>query len=1501
MIELIDKLKSKTLEGKVCDYAEVDGVPILEADLTATTLTANTYYKHTGETGTYTTGVIYYYNGSSLNPIDGNQYTLPLATSSAVGGIKSAANRTTSISPTTGGTTSGRYYGVELDNDGTAFVNVPWTDKNPTDYYWANVKVSSSSSNTTFPRFQTMRARNTVYGLARGLTTSTPTATILHTGIKWSSGSYMPVLHFTGYAYGLQSPVEFKVGFYIYNDKIGYCGATNMGAWKPEIRLFRETRDSVDYVAVALIGSCYYLGLSVGIQEEKGSLPSTIDLTSSKWSFEFLTTYTTDDIPNGNTPPHATCCTVPYKQILNSLGKINFKLAGTTKATYTGGDTSIDFNVPEATTSASGLMTSAMVTKLNGVLGSQEVEDIIDEQLDQYVMTQSLTEAMVDLSAYGFVQKSSTEDTYLSGDVYAPNVYVKNSLGTYSNVWSKITELSGDIQTVDDNLRYYVPTNSTSEIGITSSEAMQLKGKVINITADFGDIKLLSGDGCSLTLSDVATFSGGVWATQFYEGDTPLSGKYATINDLNAYVYEQDLTQGLIDLSAYGFATETYVANAVSALVGGAPETLNALNELAAALGNDPNFATTMATELGKKQPTITGGATTITSNNLTASRALVSDANGKVAVSAVTSTELGYLDGVTSAIQTQLNGTVKLAGAQTITGDKTTTGLFKIQNGAAGGSFVLGADVNAKTLTANTRKLGRMGVPSYDSTTKTMAGISFDSQANANYADFGGHPNNAASIAPDVIRFTVANSHTNAINGARSLALQISKQAGLADTAGGVTSVAGAKFFIPVIVDGNLSATSLTENGTALSSKYLGISAKASSATVADSANSVTWANVSGKPTFATVATSGSYNDLSNKPTIPTSLPASDVYDWAKAETKPSYAYSEITGKPTLATVATSGSYNDLTNKPTIPSAYTLPVATSSARGGIKIGYSASGANIPLQLSSEKAYVALTKSAVTSALGYTPPETDTTYSVATASKAGLVKPVSVITKPTLNSVTTTAGKYYQVQMSSDGNMFVNVPWQAGSSVDLSSYATLASPAFTGTPTAPTPSVGTNNTQIATTAFVKSLGYVTSEAIDDLVDKQELEGGTVDLSAYNFAGQKDNPNLTYYATDNGTTTAGTWLGKNDNVTALFDGLSVNYKVTKAGASTTTFNLNGLGAKTVYLRGTTKLTTHYEVGTIVNMIYNSTTGAWYVADYDANSYAYLRQYYTLTTTDGEYPIIYSYTTATGTSSYKTAYGAVKGGFTFNPSTDTLSFGGLKIRGDTRNIHADGFVTLSSSNDIGDTAEVFVNATEGTVNINADTNINLNSNVNINGTLIGFQGLDLWYDTTSNTSVSDEGITWSDQFGFMNSAEEYTHTGLLHNKVPIVAGDNVSFTVDEENQVVKINATGGGSTQTYLHVIELTLNYNGETLFMTINITDTQSAAHTEDTLADKYSNVLIFCGAAGSYGSVFQGSICILGYSDAEIYGVYAGGDGYATPVFGASVVIQNVSDTIIQQ
>ena len=64
----------------------------------------------------------------------------------------------------------------------------------------------------------------------------------------------------------------------------------------------------------------------------------------------------------------------------------------------------------------------------------------------------------------------------------------------------------------------------------------------------------------------------------------------------------------------------------------------------------------------------IAGAVSSITTADLTASRALISSGSGKVAVSDVTSTELGHLDGVSGAIQTQLDAKAALAGA-TFTG----------------------------------------------------------------------------------------------------------------------------------------------------------------------------------------------------------------------------------------------------------------------------------------------------------------------------------------------------------------------------------------------------------------------------------------------------------------------------------------------------------------------------------------------------------------------------------------------------------------------------------------------------------------------------------------------------------------------------------------------------------------------------------------------------------------------------------------------------------------
>ena len=71
------------------------------------------------------------------------------------------------------------------------------------------------------------------------------------------------------------------------------------------------------------------------------------------------------------------------------------------------------------------------------------------------------------------------------------------------------------------------------------------------------------------------------------------------------------------------------------------------------------------------KQAAITGAASTIATSDLTASRVMVTNTSGKAATSSITTTKLGYLSGVTSSIQTQLNAKLPKTGG-TLTGGLT-------------------------------------------------------------------------------------------------------------------------------------------------------------------------------------------------------------------------------------------------------------------------------------------------------------------------------------------------------------------------------------------------------------------------------------------------------------------------------------------------------------------------------------------------------------------------------------------------------------------------------------------------------------------------------------------------------------------------------------------------------------------------------------------------------------------------------------------------------------
>ena len=116
------------------------------------------------------------------------------------------------------------------------------------------------------------------------------------------------------------------------------------------------------------------------------------------------------------------------------------------------------------------------------------------------------------------------------------------------------------------------------------------------------------------------------------------------------------------DLSSHFPISGTVNANPLS--IAGTPVTstaaeLNVLDGITATtaeLNHTDGVTSNIQTQLNAKQATITGAASTGVTNNFSVSRAMVTDNSGKMSTSAVTSTELGYLDGVTSNIQTQFN-----------------------------------------------------------------------------------------------------------------------------------------------------------------------------------------------------------------------------------------------------------------------------------------------------------------------------------------------------------------------------------------------------------------------------------------------------------------------------------------------------------------------------------------------------------------------------------------------------------------------------------------------------------------------------------------------------------------------------------------------------------------------------------------------------------------------------------------------------------------------------
>jgi hypothetical protein len=216
------------------------------------------------------------------------------------------------------------------------------------------------------------------------------------------------------------------------------------------------------------------------------------------------------------------------------------------------------------------------------------------------------------------------------------NVSQIKALAPVQSVASKtgaVTLVKGDVGlgNVDNTADADKPVSTATQTALNAKQDTLVSGtniKTVNSNS-------LLGSGNIEISSSVAW--GGITGTLSTQTDlqSALDAKEATISaGTTGQYYRGDKSFQTLDKAAVGLSNVDNTSDA-----------------------NKP-ISTATQTALDGKQATITGAATTIDTEDLTASRALVSDGSGKVAVSDVTSTELGYLDGRrnTSAVQTQVD-----------------------------------------------------------------------------------------------------------------------------------------------------------------------------------------------------------------------------------------------------------------------------------------------------------------------------------------------------------------------------------------------------------------------------------------------------------------------------------------------------------------------------------------------------------------------------------------------------------------------------------------------------------------------------------------------------------------------------------------------------------------------------------------------------------------------------------------------------------------------------
>ena len=296
----------------------------------------------------------------------------------------------------------------------------------------------------------------------------------------------------------------------------------------------------------------------------------------------------------------------------------------------------------------------------------------------------------------GKIAASSTADTNLAKIDYLANVTsdVQTQLNSKQ---ATITGGASSIVSTDLTASKALVSDASGKVDVSTVTATEL-GYVSGVTSSIQD--QLNAKQASITGAATTIVSNDLTASKALVSDA--NGKVAVSSVTDTELgYVSGVTSGIQSQLNSKQATITGAATSIvsndlstsKVLVSDASGKVDASTITTTELGYLSGVTSNIQTQIGTKQDTITGAATTIVSSDLTASKVLVSDASGKVDVSTVTDTELGYLSGVTSAIQTQIN-----SKQATITGAATS-----IVSSDLTASKILVSDANGKVAASNT------------------------------------------------------------------------------------------------------------------------------------------------------------------------------------------------------------------------------------------------------------------------------------------------------------------------------------------------------------------------------------------------------------------------------------------------------------------------------------------------------------------------------------------------------------------------------------------------------------------------------------------------------------------------------------------------------------------------------------------------------------------------------------------------------------------------------